>query len=171
MQCDGDDKADVEHRLNIAQSTFSSLSHIWSDHRLSTTMKIRLYQTAVCSTLTHACEAWNLTDEVKRKINGFNSRCLHVITKKHYSDEARNPKYDVLSAICKRRLRFLGHIRRMNQDRLLRQTLFAYLHDVDSRPAGSLLHGCEKVPLEELVARANDRKAWRQFVNRFSLRC
>ena len=29
------------------------------------------------------------------------------------------------------------------QERLLKQTLFAYLHDVDSRPEGSLLHGCD----------------------------
>ena len=128
-------------------------------------MKIRLYQTAVCSTLTHACEAWTMTDKVSRKANGFNSRCLHVITGDHYRDTALNPVYDLLSAIRKRRLRFLGHILRMDPDRLLRQTLFAYLHDVDSRPAGSLLHGCENIPMNELTVMACNRSLWRQFVN------
>ena len=40
VQCDGDEKADVEYRMAIAQSIFNSLSHIWSDPHLSTNMKI-----------------------------------------------------------------------------------------------------------------------------------
>ena len=43
----------------------------------------------VCTTLTHACEEWNLTKAVSRILNGFNSRCLHVITRlqwyRHFS--------------------------------------------------------------------------------------
>ena len=77
-------------------------------------MKVKLYQTLVCSMLTNACEAWNIANIVKLKINGFNNRCLHVITKNHYSNEAGNPEYDVLSAIFKRHRLFLGHMLRMN---------------------------------------------------------
>ena len=46
QQCDGDDKADVCYRMIIAQAVFSSLSHMWSDHRLPITMKLRLYELA-----------------------------------------------------------------------------------------------------------------------------
>ena len=42
LQGDGSDEADVRHRLEIAQSAFSSLSHLWADHRLSRTTKLRL---------------------------------------------------------------------------------------------------------------------------------
>ena len=38
----------------------------------------------MCSTLTHASEAWTLTEPVMRGVNGFNSRCLHVITGQDY---------------------------------------------------------------------------------------
>ena len=31
-QCDGDEKADVQYRMDIAQARFSSLHHIWKDH-------------------------------------------------------------------------------------------------------------------------------------------
>ena len=62
MQCDGADDADVPHRMVIAQITFGLLSSIWTDHLLSCAMKRRTYQLAVCSTLTHASEAWALTD-------------------------------------------------------------------------------------------------------------
>ena len=32
LQGDGSDDADVRHRLEIAQSAFSSLSHLWADY-------------------------------------------------------------------------------------------------------------------------------------------
>ena len=76
LQCDGADDADVRHRMAIAQTTLGSLSNIWRDHRLSRALKLRTYQLAVCSTLTHSSEAWSLTGPVMRSVNGFNSRCL-----------------------------------------------------------------------------------------------
>ena len=81
MQCDGTDDADVRYRMAIAQTTFGSLSSIWTDHRLSRALKLRTYQLAVCSTLTHASEAWTLTEPVMRSVNGFNSRCLPSSTR------------------------------------------------------------------------------------------
>ena len=85
LQCgDGSDEADVLHRMAIAQTTFGSLSNIWADHRLSRALKLRTYQLAVCSTLTHSSEAWTLTAAVMRGIKGFNIRCLHVITGQDY---------------------------------------------------------------------------------------
>ena len=80
LQCDGDDLVDVRHRMDIAQAAFGALSHLWTDHRLSRETKLRLYRLSVCSSLTHCCTAWALTRTVRRMINGFNSRCLHVIT-------------------------------------------------------------------------------------------
>ena len=73
----------------FVQSAFSSLSHLWADHRLSRTTKLRLYRVCVCSSLTHCCEAWTLNRTVIRSINGFNSRCLHVMTGEHYRDGNR----------------------------------------------------------------------------------
>ena len=77
MQCDRADDADVRYRMAITQTTFGSLSSIWTDHRLSRAL-------AVCSTLTHASEAWTLTEPVMRSLSGFNSRCLHIITGQDY---------------------------------------------------------------------------------------
>ena len=102
IQCDGDDRADVRYRMDIAQSRFSSLSRIWKDHRLPRALKIRLYKSSVCSTLTHACEAWALTEGVQKMVNGFNSRCLHSITNQGYRAMATNPLFNLLLAIRKR---------------------------------------------------------------------
>ena len=165
IQCDGDDMADVTHRMNIAQSVFSALSHIWNDHRLPQSMKIRLYILAVCSTMTHACESWDLSASVCRKINGFNSRCLHIITGKDYRETATNPVFNLLLSVRKRRLRYLGHVLRMSNDRLVKKTLLAYTHGGEHVPEGSLLMDCDNLSLPELELAAQDRKKWRRMID------
>ena len=100
----------MRHRLEIAQSAFSSLSHLWADHILSRTTKLRLYRVCVCSSLTHCCEAWTLNRTVMRSINGFNSRCLHIMTGDHYRETATAPPYDLVLAVRRRRLCYLGHV-------------------------------------------------------------
>ncbi len=165
LQCDGDDKADVNYRMAIAQSVFSSMSHMWTDHRLPLSMKLRLYRCAVCSTFTHACEAWDLTASVKRTINGFNSRCLHVVTKAGYRETATNPAFDLTLAIRRRRMRFLGHVLRMDGSRLLRRALVAYVHGGELMPAGSLLEDCGHTAFADLTRLAADRKRWARKVD------
>ena len=43
LQCDGNNQVDVRHCMDIAQAAFGSLSHLWTDHRLSRETKLRLY--------------------------------------------------------------------------------------------------------------------------------
>ena len=75
LQGDGDDEADMRYRMDIAQAAFASLSHLWTNHRLSRNLKLRLNNLCVCSTLTHSCEAWNLPKAVAVGKN-TNSRFL-----------------------------------------------------------------------------------------------
>ena len=164
-QCDGDDEADVRHRMSIAQAVYSSLWHMWKDHRLPRTMKLRLYRLAVCSTLTHACEAWSFTSRIQQIVNGLNSRCLHSITGEHFRVTATQPAYDLVLAIRRRRLRYLGHILRMDTQRLVRQTLIAYTSGGNNAPEGSLLQDCPGRTIEELTIEAFDRPSWAQKVD------
>ena len=152
MQCDGSDDADVRYRMAIAQTTFGSLSSIWTDHRLSRALKLRTYQLAVCSTLTHASEAWTLTEPVMRSVNGFNSRCLHIITGQDYRVTATAPEYDLLLAIRQRRLRYLGHILRMPESRVVRRALVALAKGGSVYPKGSLFMDCQTMKFHQLVA-------------------
>ena len=78
---------------------------------------------------------------------------------------ATNPPFNLLLAIRKRRLRFLGHILRMDKNRLLRRTLIAYINGGLSVPAGSLLEDCREWPLEELARLADDRSLWQRKVD------
>ena len=171
LQGDGSDEADVDYRLEIAQSAFSSLNHLWADHRLSWTTKLRLYRVCVCSSLTHCCEAWTLNRTVTRSINGFNSRCLRVMTGEHYRETATAPAYDLVLAVHRRRLRYLGHVLRMPADRMVLCALMALVSDSVIFPTGSLFSDCQGVPLPQLVAMAANRAMWRAKVASLSWTC
>ena len=61
-------------------------------------MKLRVYRTAVCQTLTHDWEAWVLKKDALKSINGCNSRCIEIITKKVCRQAAVAP--DLIITIC-----------------------------------------------------------------------
>ena len=164
QQGDGDEEADVKHRMDIAQAIFNSLFHLWRDKRLPLSMKLRLYIASVCSTFTHACEAWTLSDTVLRRINGFNSRCLHNITGESYRDTATKPVVDLLLQIRRRRMRYIGHLLCMPPERLVRRPLMAYIDRGRNIPVGSLFMDCGDEPLNEIVNSAMDRKSWSERV-------
>ena len=157
VQCDGEITSDVKFRMDIAQATFSSLHHVWKDHRLHLAMKIRLYRSAVCHSLNHGCEAWDMVDKVAKMLNGFNSRCLHTITNKTYRQTATNPDFNLVLSIRKRRMRYAGHILRMDKNRLVRRSLVAYVNGGKSIPDGSLIMDCDQTSIEDLTAAAEDR--------------
>ena len=73
---DGDDAADMRHRMAIAGEQARSLDYLWCDNSLPRSLKLRLYAASVCSTLTHGSEAWMLTPRALATLNGFNSRQL-----------------------------------------------------------------------------------------------
>ena len=152
--------------MAIAQTPFGSLSNIWADHRLSRELKLRTYQLAVCSTLTHSSKAWTLTAAVMRSITGFNSRCLHVITGQDYRHTATAPVFDLVRAIRQRRLQYLGHILRMPESRVVRRTLMALTVTGTQYPEGSLLMDCQTIPFANIEALAQRRAAWNTMVNR-----
>ena len=161
MQCDEDDQVDVRHRMDIAQAAFGSLNHLWTDHRLSRETKLRLYKLFVCSFLTPCCTAWALTRTVIRMINGFNIRCLHVITGEDYRATATTPVHDLVLAVRKRRMRYLGHVLRLPPDRIVRCSLIALVKGGTYYPEGSLFSDCEVDGLRQLIETATNRPAWR----------
>ena len=127
-------------------------------------MKLDLRTTSVCSTFTHGCESWTLSPPVLRSINGFNSRCLHHITHRSYREEAVSPTYDLVLAVRKRRMRWLGHILRMPDNRLVKQTVRGIASDGPPYPSGSLLMDCT-ARFEEVHTKAQDRDAWDLFTD------
>ena len=133
---DGDDSADMYHRMHIAIERFNGLNRIWGDNRLPQCVKLDLYIKSVCAVFAHGSEAWTLEPPIRRAVNGFNSRCLHRITGRSYQQEASDPTFDIIKALRQRRLRYLGHIMRMPENRLVRQTVAGIAGNGPPYPAG-----------------------------------
>ena len=105
----------------------------------------------------------------EKTVNGFNSRCLNVITKEGYRVTATTPKFNLVLAIRKRRIRYIGHILWMDEDRLVRRTLLAYVcSKTHGIPAGSLMDDeiCKNRSVAELSELAKDRRRWKNLISK-----
>ena len=93
-------------------------------------------------------------------INGFNSRCLHVIIGRDYRVTATRPVYNLVLAVRKRRMRYLGHALRLTPDRIVRRSLNALVKGGTYYPEGSLFSDYELEYLQELIDTATNRSTW-----------
>lgn len=121
--------ADLSHAITVrmahAYSCFGELHHVWSCGDVNLRVKLRLYKAWVVAALTHGHEAWPLDASNQRRINGWNSKCLRIITGGSIHDEAKEPTVDLVALLGARRLRWAGHILRMDEHHLLRKVLLA----------------------------------------------
>ena len=118
----------------------------------------RLYQSAVRFSLTHACEAWEMSEKVKKATNGFNSsRCISLITKGDTHELATSPPFDHINIIRRKRIRYLAHVLRMESERLVLKTLMVLTKGGTEYPPGSLFMDVEDIPVEELVINATGK--------------
>ena len=77
-----------------------------------------------------------------------------------YRVTATAPEYDLLLAIRQRRLRYLGHILRMPESRVVRRALVALAKGGSVYPKGSLFMDCQTMKFHQLVALAQRHGAW-----------
>ena len=122
---DAEQKHDIKTIIAKSFSRCGKLRNVFDSQELSTKLKIRLYQAAVCSIFTFGCETWRLTPPVMRQINGANSRMLARLTGKTIPQEARplTCSFNLVRAIRKRRLKWLGDILRAGPSRLTYQAV------------------------------------------------
>ena len=112
---------------------------VWHSAILPLKVKLTLYQHAVVSILLHGNEAWALNPSLQAKLNGWNSRCVAIITGRTIREEAgRRQTFDLVSTLRERRLRWVGHVLRMADSRFVKQALRA---EFDKLSSGELHQG------------------------------
>ena len=159
----------IEVRLAQARSRFNRLNHLWKSCFLSKRTKLRLYECVVCSILSHGFECWRFTGDnfncrVTRMINGWNARSLAVMSGRQIKDEARKPSFDLVSALRVRRLRWLGHVLRMDDRRLVKRVLMATEQPYQK---GSIFsYAPSHDTTVELETLAQNRDGWNETVNK-----
>ena len=164
FQADGDPMHAVEVRMAQARSRFGDMHHIWGAKALNLTLKLGLYIAAVCSMLVHGAEAWRLDDHTLRMLRNWNAKCLSIITGRSVREETIEPSFNLLYHLRSRRLRWLGHILRMEDSRLLRAVVCSAQQPY---PAGSIfMDAPPHSSMDHLVKLAGRKKSWSRMVKR-----
>jgi hypothetical protein len=127
---------EITNRIAKARAAFANLRHLWRRHDVSIRLKGRVYNAAVRSVLLYGCETWPLRSQDIQRLSVFDHRCLRSIAHVWWDQRVSNDcvRYRVfgagnrsepLSAIISRiRLRWLGHVLCMDENRLPRLALF-----------------------------------------------
>ena len=132
----GDTHKEIMTRIGKAGSAFGSLQKIFKEGMMSLNIKLRLYQALVISVLLYGSETWQIYAADQKKLNAFHTRCLRRIMGITYKDRVTNEEIfrrteqrEISEQIEERRLRWLGHIWRMNPERTARKI-------IDWKPTG-----------------------------------
>ena len=112
----------------MARQRFCQLMQLWKDKRLKEELKLAYDVRLVTSIVAWGNEAWKLDKKAQQKLNGFNSRCISVITGKTAREEASKTTQtmDIVGIFKYRRRQYLGHILRSDPASLLRQDVLQH---------------------------------------------
>ena len=115
---------------------------VWDNTMLTINTKMKVYQACVLSTLLYASEAWTLYSHQERRLNSFHLRCLRRILGITWQDRISNKNVlaqagtpSMFALLSQRRLRWLGHVSRMQDGRIPKDMLYGELA-TGSRPKG-----------------------------------
>lgn len=145
IEADGGQDREVNRRLAVAGHAFYQLhKSVFRSRSIRLSVKMSLYKSIVVPALVYGSgESWALTAAQVQRLNVFNTACLrrilgislleHVSNEKLYK-RAQQPSIGALIRCY--RLRWLGHVARREDDRVLKQLLFAH-----SVPGGRVAPG------------------------------
>ena len=128
---------ELDRRLGKANSVMARLSkRVWENKALTLNTKIRVYHACVLSTLLYSSECWTTYMRQERRLNTFHMRCLKRILGIKWQDRITHQEIlmkaktqSMHSLLSQRRLRWVGHICRMDDGRLPKDVLYGELSE------------------------------------------
>ena len=134
---------ELNTRIGKASTAMARLAtRVWDNSMLTTNTKMKVYQVCMHSTLLCSSETWTLYTRQERRLNTFHLRCLRRILDISWQDHVSNKEVleqagiqSVFAILSQKRLRWLGHVRRMQDGRIPKDILYGELA-TGSRPAG-----------------------------------
>jgi len=143
ITADGEMKEEIEQRMKAASTAFGGLrAKLFNDKKMAKKVKIRVYESLILAILLYGSETWNVRTEEAKKLETFHMNCLRCIAGKSKHEKIRNAiirkslnQLTIQSMMRRRRLRWLGHVRRMNDGRWAKQIMYSWIEDCP-RPKG-----------------------------------
>ena len=134
---------EVNSRIGKAAAAMAKLDgRVWSNPRLTERTRLCIYQACITSTLLYGSETWTTYASHERRMNSFHLRCLRRILGIRWEDKVPNTEVliranfpSMHAILSERRLRWLGHVRRMDQGRIPKDLFYGELA-IGSRKTG-----------------------------------
>ena len=180
ISSDGRLKKELSHRIGAAAGAFRTLSQVWSSRHIRLHTKGKLYRAAVLSNLLYEAESWNVSKSHTQQLHAFHMSCLRRIVGITRLERVSNAEVlrrcgqqQMQTLLRIYRLRWLGHLGRMEDTRLPKKMLFGKL-------AGRLPKGRPRKRWQALTAedlrhtklghkswhvKCKDREYWNGLVN------
>ena len=172
---------EIPSRIGKAATTFSRLrSRAWQNKYLTEHTKARIYECCVLSVLLYGSETWTTYVRQEQKLNAFHLRCLRHILGVTWRDKvtnqevlARTHSHSIFNILKSRRLRWLGHLYRMQDGRLPKDVLYGELASGTRRRGRPLLRfkdACKRdlgkfdIDQADWESLAGDRVGWRRLL-------
>ena len=138
----GSSTNDIKTRIRKAGAAFQRLNSIWTSKNINNHTKMQLYQTLILSILLYGAESWTMKKDDKNRLHVFEMTCLRRILGVTRLDKIRNTKIkeslnldqDVLNRIVVKRLKYFGHINRMQNTRYPKKAMEGNV--IGHRPRG-----------------------------------
>ena len=137
--------------------------------------KVQIYKATVLSVVLYGAESWTCSDKDYARLNVFNTKRLRSIVGMSRL-EISNERLYKMTGMCplenmvrKYRLRWLGHVRRMDDSRIPKRVLFGEVvggKQGPGRPKANWMNCVEKdcqkcnIPSGQWQALSKDRTKW-----------
>ena len=169
---------EIGKRIGHAATNMSKLSQrVWENQKLTTPTKIAVYRACIISTLLYGSESWTTYAAQEKRLNVFHLRCLRRILSISWQDHITNSAVleragipSIYTLLRQRRLRWIGHVHRMDEGRIPKQLLYGELAQ-GKRPVGRPKLRFKDVvkrdmqaiglPIDSWETLASDRSAWK----------
>ena len=174
---------ELNSRIGKAAATMAKLSkRVWENTKLTERTKLCVYQACVISTLLYGSESWTTYASHERKLNSFHLRCLRRVLGIKWQDKVPNSEVltrasaqSMFAVLSERRLRWLGHVRRMSPGRIPKDLLYGELASgkrKTGRPRLRYKDVCmrdmraARISTSDWEEKAEDRSTWRTAVRK-----
>jgi len=98
---------------------------VWENQKLTTPTKMAVYRACIISTLLYGSESWTSYAAQEKLLNVFHLRCLRHILSISWQDRITNSAVleragipSVYTLLRQKRLRWIGHVHRMDEGRI-----------------------------------------------------
>ena len=127
--------AEINIRIAEAAAVMSKLNHrVWNNSYLTVETKLRVYQACMLSTFLYSSESWSAYARHEKKRNSFHLRCLCCILHITWQEKVTNSEVlerastnSMFALLIERRLRWFGHVKRMEAGRIPKDLLYGEL--------------------------------------------